>query len=96
MAHDYLVLFGVMNDLGHGRIEDLYVSGGVPQLTPSPKLFRRIRLGHVDQLAPRTDHRNRRPHAQHEKLLAYCQQIREDVIRRVEVADGLPVHWDST
>jgi hypothetical protein len=84
-----------MRDIGYGRVEDLGVTGGRPHITPATKLFRRIRLDRPDQPPLRADHTNHRPHAQHEKLLAHCRAIGAGMIRKVEVADGLPVHWDS-
>ena len=85
----------VMRDIGHGRVEDLIVSGGTPQITADTKLFRRVRIDRPDRAACRDDHRDHRPHPQHEKLLDHCRHIGDGVIAKVEIADGLPVHWES-
>ena len=87
-------LLDVMRDLGHGRVEDLLVAGGTPRVTERTKLFRRYRPGRPDPpAAPRVSYVGRRPHPQHERLLAHCRQVGDGVIGRVEVADGIPVHW---
>ena len=86
----------VMRSLCHGRIEDLEVHGGVPRVTPRTRLFRRVRLDRPDPPGPpRPVHSNHRPHPQHEKLLAHCRYVRDGLIARLEIADGLPVHWET-
>lgn len=79
-----------IRDLAWGRIENLVIRGGVPRVTKDTKLLQRVRTQR--RAKPPTA---RRPHAQHEKLLADCRRMRDGVMARIEVADGLPVVWKS-
>lgn len=85
---------GVIRDIGHGRIEDLGVTRGIPHITPRSKLFLRYRQDHADPPpVPPRDYTSRKPHPQNVKFLEHCRGMNSGVIERVEVADGLPVHW---
>lgn len=77
-----------IRDLAWGRIENLVIRGGVPRVTKDTKLLQRVRA--QSKAKPS---KARRPHAQHEKLLADCRRMRDGVMARIEVADGLPVVW---
>jgi hypothetical protein len=86
----------VMRDLGHGRIENLGVTAGAPHINGRTKLLQLVRHGrHAPPPEQRMDHSNRKPHRQHDRLLAHCRAVGNGVIKKVEIADGLPVHWDS-
>lgn len=77
-----------IRDLAWGRIENLVIRGGVPRVTKDTKLLQRVRAQRKAKPP-----KSRRPHAQHEKLLADCRQMRDGVMARIEVADGLPIVW---
>lgn len=77
-----------IRDLAWGRIENLVIRGGVPRVTKDTKLLQRVRAERKAKPA-----KVRRAHAQHEKLLADCRRMRDGVMARIEVADGLPIVW---
>lgn len=61
------------------------------------KILRRVRPGRRDSLRSATaDRADRRPHEQHQKLLAACRQVGEGTLERIEIADGLPIYWKTT
>jgi hypothetical protein len=86
-----------MHDLWHGRIEHLPVVGGVPRMVHRTKLLARYRDGCPE---PRSRDRPNflkcRPHPQHSKLWEDCRKMGEGVICRLEVADGIPIYWESS
>lgn len=88
--HDEQLVIDTIRDLAWGRIENLVVRGGVPRVTKDTKLLQRVRAQRKAK-PPKP----RRPHAQHEKLLADCRRMRDGVMARIEVADGLPIVWKT-
>ena len=83
-----------MRLLWHGRIENLFVVHGLPRITEQTKLFSRHRSGRCDPpSAPRPSHSNCKPHPKHIELLEHCVAVRDGVIDRIEIADGVPVFW---
>jgi hypothetical protein len=96
IGEDARELFDAMRELSHGRMEHVDVTGGVPRLGAKTKLLQLVRRDRKSSSSAPTGGGNaphRQPHGQHPKLLAACRAIGEGVISRIEVADGLPVHW---
>ena len=92
-ALERLDVFQVMRDIGHGRIENLAVRAGVPQLSAQTKLLRCFRLDRMgDPLDPMAAP-GRKHHPRQLEFLAHCRTVGDGVIEKVEVADGLPIHW---
>jgi hypothetical protein len=92
-SHAQQGLIKAMRDLGWGRMEDVPIRGGLPRTTRDTKIFRRIRV-EGDESMITTSWHNRKPHEQHRKLFADCRRIGEGTLKRIEVSDGLPVHWE--
>lgn len=89
-------LIDAMRRIGFGRIENVVICGGSPHITKDTKQFRLLRDGPEPQRRPgRAFAGAVRLHAQHVRLLADCVRIGRGVLTRIEVADGLPVHWEQ-
>ena len=84
-----------MGTIGWGRIEDLPVHSGSPRLTRSVKVFRRLRIEHLDErpLRPRGQISQLKKH--HLQMLDQFRQIGNGLVRRIEIQDGLPVKVEA-
>ena len=87
-----------MRQLGFGRIEDLLIEDGLPRINRRTRLLQKRKLGPQGLLAPDESaslkHGEHQPHPQHQKFLADCQRMGCGSMRRVEITDGLPIHWE--
>lgn len=63
-------------------------------MTKDTKVLRRVRVGRSDA-ANKASWHHRTPHEQHHKLFAACRRIGDGRLARIEVSDGLPVHWEQ-
>jgi hypothetical protein len=86
------LFINVMRDLGWGRIENVPVRGGIPKVTKDTKVLRLVRDGRNETALASCWH-HRKLHQQHHNLLADCKRIDDGVLERIEVSDGLPIHW---
>jgi len=84
-----------MRNLWWGCIENLLIRNGVPKFTKATKTFVRTRRGRADSTQRRIfETSDPKPHEMHLQFFAWCRNVGNGVIRRIEIADGIPVSWN--
>jgi hypothetical protein len=82
----------LMAEVQFGRLEGVQVRNGELLLDPPPRVVRTVKLGEARSHAP-----NLQQLVQHPQLLDFSRQVarlRDGVIERLEIRDGLPTFME--
>ena len=94
-------LVTLMQELSFGRIENLRVRNGEPVLDGEerPRVIRTYRagraLGRRNAPRPQADAADFALRQEVVDFLTWLDRVRDVVVERLEVVDGLPNHWDA-
>ena len=95
MKHDEQLLIDHMRQLGYGRYEGVPVRNGVARINRDTKVLRPVQYGHeILAHPPKSIWIHRPPHRLHRQLIIACREAVHGLLQRIDVADGLPVHWE--
>lgn len=83
-------LVELMQEVNHGRFENLAVRNGEPVLDPPPHLLREVKFGGENGPRPEADKKDFALKAQVRLLFAHMDALGTGVIRSLEVKHGLP------
>ena len=84
-------LVALLQDVRFGQIQDLLVRRGEPVFDPTPRVLRSIRLGQAADEPTERSSGNCLLRAEVIDMLAQLSELRDGIIRRIDVKHGLPI-----
>lgn len=82
----------LLQSINFGRIENLRIHNGQPQLIPKPRVLRSVRIGGLVGPRPEVKMDDFALKSQIVEMFEHFNQIGDGTIARLDIKDGLPCH----